>query len=139
MKTKISFIVGLAIVMAGLAVQAQNATSQPATPTWTPGPAWSLTPEQLADRQQKVQAVLADLRVKRDNGTINANEKAWLERMEQAGGLCVNGVPRGGGRGAGMGWGGGRGRGWGGGFGLRNGTGPRAQAGSCPLLNSPAQ
>lgn len=173
----ISFIMGLAFVMAGLVVQAQNAPSQPATPTWTPGPAWRLTPEQLAERQQKVQATLADLRAKRDNGTINANEKAWLDRMEQAGGLCVNGVPRGGGRGAGLGprngtgpraqmgtcplvndpsagptlgqggrgggfgrgWCGGRGLGQGRGFGLRNGTGPRAQDGTCPLLNPPAK
>ncbi|MCL5097753.1 MAG: hypothetical protein M1608_09565 [Candidatus Omnitrophica bacterium] len=190
MKTKIICIVSLVMAAATLGLMAQTAPAQTATapatvPAWTAGPAWSLTPEQLAQRRQMVQNTLADLRAKRDNGTITANENAWLGRMEQAGGLCVNGVPRGtqgagqglrngtgpraqmglcpyataatttanatvsnatnantsmapavwGGRGFGRGFCGGRGWGRGGGFGPRNGTGPRAQNGTCPLLN----
>jgi len=177
MKKTIPSILALALILSALTLPAQNTPAPSPTPTWTPGPAWRLTPEQRAERQQKVQSFLADLRAKRDNGTINAQEKAWLDRMEQAGGLCVNGVPRGGGQraglgprngtgpraqmgtcplvndpslagpagpgarggGFGLGWCGGRGRGQGGGFGLRNGTGPRAQDGTCPLLNPPAK
>jgi hypothetical protein len=122
MKSETIRIAALALVWSALTIPAQNTTTQTALPAWTPGPAWSLTAEQLAERRQMVQATLADLRAKRDVGTINANEKAWLDRMEQAGGLCVNGVPRGGGRGAGMG--------------MCNGTGPRAQAGLCPMQNN---
>lgn len=125
MKTKISFILSLAFAAGVLAVQAQNTPAQSPSPTITRGPVWRLTPEQRAERQQFIQATVLDLQARRDNGTINANEKAWLDRMEQAGGLCANGVPRGGGRGAGLG--------------PRNGTGPGAQLGICPLVNgSPA-
>jgi hypothetical protein len=70
-----------------------------------------------------VQDLVANLRAKRDNGTITAQEKARLDQMEQAGGWCVNGVPRGGGRRAG--------------WGFSDATGPRAQAGTCPLINNP--
>lgn len=61
------------------------------------GTAWSLTPEQRAERQQKMQQLLADLRAKKAAGTITIEEQAWLDYVEQAGGMCVNGVPRGGG------------------------------------------
>jgi hypothetical protein len=108
MQTKIAVILGLILIGSVCTTFAQTTTGP------TNGPAWSLTPEQRAARQQQVQTTLADLRAKRDNGTITANEKVWLERMEQAGGLCVNGVPRGGGRGAGF--------------------GPRAQMGTCPFV-----
>jgi hypothetical protein len=175
MKTKSLILLSLTLAASVLIASAQTQTtgSQTSGQTWPTGPAWKLTPEQRAERQQKVQSTLTELRAKRDNGTINTNEKAWLDRMEQAGGRCVNGVPRGGGRGAGLGprngtgpraqmgtcplindssaaptlspgsrgggfgrgWCGGRGAGQGGGFGLRNGTGPRAQMGMCPLLN----
>ncbi len=48
-------------------------------------------------------------------------------------------TPAGRGPGAGIGFGGGRGWGRGGGWGLRNGTGPRAQNGTCPLMNPAAK
>ena len=115
MKTKLSLLAGVAFVVTTLAVQAQNTPGPSAAQTCPPGPAWQLTPEQLAERQQKVQAILADLRAKRGNGTLTANEKACLDRMEQSGGLCINGVPRGGGMGA--------------------GCGQRGQMGSCPMQN----
>jgi hypothetical protein len=125
MKTKKVIIAALAVILSALTIPAQNTTAQTTPPAWIPGPAWSLTAEQLAARRQMVQATLADLRAKRDAGTINATEKAWLDRMEQAGGLCVNGAPRGGGRGAGAG--------------QCNGTGPMAQAGLCPMQNNPTE
>ena len=125
MKTKIAFILGLALVAGALGVQAQNTPAPSPSTTNTGGPAWRLTPEQRAERQQFIQATVLDLQARRDNGTLNANEKAWLDRMEQAGGPLVNGVAWGGGRGVGLG--------------PRNGTGPRAQMGACPLVNgSPA-
>jgi hypothetical protein len=178
MKTMTALTMGLTLAVSVLAAIAQDNSNQNTAPAWPCGPMWNLTPEQQAARQQQVQATLADLRAKRDNGTIAAHEKAWLDWMEQAGGMCVNGVPRGGrwgmgngprngtgpraqmglcpfatnapaaavtpgpggrGPGFGMGYGGGRGRGQGGGFGPRNGTGPRAQMGTCPLVNPPAK
>jgi len=94
-----------------------------------PGPAWTLTPEQLNARWQAVQQWVSSLRAKRDNGTITPQEKQWLEAMEQRGGLCINGIPRGpqgrsgmmGPGGAGYGFRGGRGQGF--------GQGPGAMAG----------
>jgi hypothetical protein len=177
MKTKISLIAGLTLAVSAIILSAQTQAPQPPAPTSTRGPAWRLTPKQQAQRQIQVQTTLNDLRTKRDSGTLTADEKTRLGRMEQAGGLGVNGVPRGSGRGRGAGFGpqdgtgprardgtcplvkdptavtptpgagrgpgfgmgyrGGRGRGQGGGFGLRDGTGPRSQDGTCPLLNTP--
>jgi hypothetical protein len=125
MKTPSLIVLGLALAVPVLAATTQDAESQIGSRTWTVGPGWALTPEQRAERRAMVQATLLDLRDKQAKGAITANEKAWLERMEQAGGWCVNAVPRGSGRGMG--------------FGPRDGTGPRAQSGTCPLLNaSPA-
>jgi hypothetical protein len=121
MKTKSLIVLGLILAVSALIASAQTTGNQTPGQTWPPGPAWKLTPVQRGERQQRIQAILTDLRTKRDNGTINTNEKAWLDRMEQAGGFCVNGVPRSGGQGAGLG--------------PRNGTGPRAQIGTCPLVN----
>lgn len=119
-----TILILLALVLNSLAFRgtAQSAPPQATSPTLQPGPAWTLTPEQLAERQKQMQVTLAQLRMKRDNGTITMNEKAWLERVEQAGGWCVNGIPRGPGGGTGLGRG--------------NGTGPRAQLGLCPLVNT---
>ena len=83
---------------------------------------WQLTPEHRTARQQQMAATVEQLRQKKAAGTITDSEKVWLDGMEQAGGLCVNGIPRGRcGMGMGMGWR----------NGLRNGTGPRAQLGAC--------
>lgn len=126
MKTKISLIAGLALAVSAITLAAQTPAPQPPPPSSTRGPAWRLTPEQQAQRQIQVQTTLNDLRTKRDSGTLTADEKPRLDRMEQAGGLCVNGVPRGAGRGRGAG------------FGPHDGTGPRAQDGTCPLVKQPA-
>lgn len=91
------------------------------------GPGWALSPEQKLERQKLAQALIAELRQKQQNGTITDVEKAWLERAEKNGGMCINGVPRGpqGGKGAqGMGRGpqGGKGgQGMGNGFCWRRG------------------
>jgi hypothetical protein len=119
MNAKNAILVGVILTVSALSGAAQNAQNQTTNPLGSPSPAWRLNPEQRAEHRQKTQILLNDLRVKRDNGTITMNEKAWLESMEQTGGTSVNGAPRGGGRG--------------GGFGPRNGTGPRAQMGFCPL------
>ena len=78
-----------------------------------------LTPEQRTARQQQMAATVEQMRLKKQAGTLTGAEKVWLDRMEQAGGLCVNGTQRGKG-------------GMGQGNGLRNGMGPRAQMGACP-------
>ena len=62
---------------------------------------------------------------KRFAGTLTDSEKVWLDRMEQAGGLCVNGPPRGR---CGMGQG----------FGPRNGAGPSAKIGACAQTGNAA-
>jgi hypothetical protein len=126
MKTKISLIAGLALAVSAITLAAQTPATQPPLHSTTRGPGWRLTPEQQAQRHVQVQTALNDLRTKRDSGTLTADEKARLEGMEQAGGLCINGVPRGGGRGRGAG------------FGPRDGTGPRAQDGTCPLVKHSA-
>ncbi len=145
MTVLLSVLVSLAI----LAVASQAAENQ--TPTAPPcglgpglgggGPGRNLTPEQRAERQKIMQAYVAGLREKKANNTITPQEQAWLERAEQRGGLCINGVPRGprggfgaqgmNGQGRGQGAGGGLGRGWCGG---RGGANP-----NCPLNQQSAQ
>jgi hypothetical protein len=117
MKNKTSLLVAVAILVASCSVNAQNTTTPPC-PT---GPICQLTPEQMAERQQQMQALMDDLREKRLAGIITDAENAWLDRMEQAGSQCVNGTTR---SGCGIGQG----------KGLRNGTGPRSQAGTCTLI-----
>ena len=121
MKNKTSLLVALAILVTACSATAQT-TVTPPCPT---GPICQMTPEQKAERQQQMQALMADLQEKREAGIITDAENAWLDRMEQAGGLCVNGTPR---SGCGMGQG----------KGLRNGTGPRSQAGTCTMVGKPA-
>ena len=123
MTTKTAILLGLSLLVSANLSLAQT------TPQTTPaprGPMWQLTPEQQAERRQMMQTTLDQLRQKKTAGTITDTEKAWLDRVEQAGGWCVNGVRRGG---CGQGLGGG---------GPRNGTGPRAQMGTCPLVGNSA-
>ncbi len=138
-----SLLTVLVLSLATLTVTSQ-ATESP-TPTVPPcglgqgagggGPGRNLTPEQRAERQKVMQAYVAGLREKKANNTLTADEAAWLQRAEERGGLCINGVPRGprGGFGAqglnGQGQGrgrGGMGRGWCG------GAGPGANP-NCPF------
>ncbi len=137
-------MMGLALGVAALAARvAQGAeTDNPSTPPCPAGqgqggPAWSMTPEQRAERQKAMQTYVAGLREKKANGTITAKEQACLDRMEQRGGMCVNGVPRGprGGFGAPGANGQGQGRGRGGmGRGWRGGAGAGANP-TCPFAN----
>ena len=146
MKAMTAAMMGLTLAVTSLTATAVRGaeTDLPASPPCRMGlgqggPAWSLTAEQRAERQQAMQNYVASLREKKATGTITAPEQAWLDRMEQRGGMCINGVPRGprGGFGArgtqehGQGRGrGGMGRGWCG------GAGPGANP-NCPLLNAP--
>ena len=146
MKCSISILTGLALAMAVVTTssaqqQGQGAeVTKPATLACPlglqcgSGQGRLLTPEQRAERQKAMQACVAGLREKNANHTITPEEQKWLEQMEQRGGLCINGVPRGprGGFGAGQGNGpgrgqGGMGRGWRGG----QGTNP-----NCPFVNT---
>lgn len=99
---------------------------------YEPGYGRSMNAEQRAQHRVVVQQKLAELRQKQANGTATAEEQAWLKQVEQRGGMCINGIPRGwcGGRGYGAGncAGGRQGRGQG----LRDGTGPRSVDGTCP-------
>ena len=120
MTTKTAFLLGLALLVSAHAGIAQTT---PQTNTAPCGPMWQLTAEQQAERRQQMQTTLEQMRQKKAAGTLTEAEKAWLERVELAGGWCVNGIPRGC---CGMGFGYGRG----------NGTGPRAQMGMCPLAGN---
>jgi len=122
MTTKTAILLGLSLLVSANLSFAQTTPQTTQAPR---GPMWQLTPEQQAERRQMMQTTLDQLRQKKTAGTITDTEKAWLDRVEQAGGWCVNGVPRGG---CGMGFGYGRG----------NGTGPRAQMGICPLVGNSA-
>lgn len=67
------------------------------------GPGWSLTSEQKMQRAQAVQNYIKELENKQAQGTITPAEKQWLENIRNRNGLCINGVPRGPGGGAGFG------------------------------------
>ncbi len=140
MKTKtIIKSIAAALLLSGSAtvLLAQNA----ATPTCPfghePGYGRSLTPDQRAEHRNAVQQLVAELRAKRDAGTITAEEAAWLEQVERRGGMCINGAPRGprAGKGQGVGNGAGQCKRQG----LRDGTGPRSADGTCPKGNTPAK
>jgi hypothetical protein len=90
MKTKISLIVGLALVVSALALSGQ---SGPGLPSLEPGQGRFLTAEQRVARQQQMQTSVANLRAKKAAGTLTAEEQAWLEQAEQRGGWCINGAP----------------------------------------------
>ena len=126
-------VMTLAVTMlTGVLAQAQTATTPPCGGG---GAGRMLTAEQRVERQKVMQEYLAGLRAKKGNGTITQEEQAFLDRMEERGGLCVNGVPRGprggfgaqGQRGQGNGYGaGGFRHGWCGGAGWNT---------NCPLAN----
>ena len=144
MKCRISILAGLVLAVAVVATssaqqQGQEAVAnEPANfacPLGQPcGQGRLMTPEQRAQRQNAMQTFMAGLREKKANNTITPAEQAWLEQMEQRGGLCINGVPRGprggfcAGQGNGLGRGqGGMGRGW------RGGQGANP---NCPFVNA---
>ncbi len=113
-----------------------------------PGYGRTLTPEQRAEHRAAMQKLVADLQAKAKSGVLTAKEEALLAQIEQRGGMCLTGTPRGcgmgngqcagngAGRGQGMGMGMGRGQGMG--RGLRDGTGPRSADGACLNGGTPA-
>ena len=137
-----------ALLLSGSAtvLLAQDAASSPCPFGHEPGYGRSLTPEQRAAHQAVVQQYLAALRQKQANGTMTAEEQAWLQQAQERGGRCITGTPRGPGAGKGLraGQGAGKGPGPGQGAGqrhrrgLRDGTGPRQGDGTCPLGQSAA-
>ncbi|HOW63999.1 MAG TPA: hypothetical protein P5186_07960 [Candidatus Paceibacterota bacterium] len=98
---------------------------------FTPGYGRSLNAEQRVQHRAAVQQLVSDLRQKKAQGTLTPEEQVRLQQLEQRGGPCITGTPRG--RGAGKGAGMGNGYGHGRRQGLRNGTGPRSLNGTCPL------
>lgn len=121
-----------AILLSGSATLLMGQTTPAACPLGhPPGYGRTLTAEQKSAQCASVQKLVAELRQKQANGTLTAEEQAWLKQVEQRGGRCLTGTPRGpgGGKGQGAGLGAGQGKRQG----LRNGTGPRGVNGTCPL------
>lgn len=117
-------------------VQAQNATRT--CPLGNePGYGRTLTAEQRAEQCAAVRQQVAELQQKRTQGTLTADEAAWLQQVGQRCGPCVTGSPRG--RGACLGQGARNGGGQRQRNGLRDGTGPRNADGTCPSGNVPQQ
>jgi hypothetical protein len=134
-KTIIKSIVA-AVLLSSSATIIMAQTATPACPLGhAPGYGRSLTVAQKAEQCAAVQKMVAELRQKQAKGSLTAEEQTWLKQVEQRGGRCVTGTPRG--PGAGKGQGAGRGAGQGRGQGLRDGTGPRGADGTCPLGSSP--
>ena len=91
-----------AALLCGSAVLLPAQNANPTCPLGqTPGCGRSLNAEQRAALQAEMQKLVAELRVKKANGTITAEEQAWLQRMEQRGGACVGGQGCGQGKGQG--------------------------------------
>jgi hypothetical protein len=106
------------------------------------GRAQQVAPEnETKDKINRVvaQQFISELRQKQADGTLTAEEQAWLERIERRGGMALTGTPRGGGAGKGHGLrqGQGQGKGRGKRQGLRDGTGPHHVDGVCPNGNGP--
>jgi hypothetical protein len=139
MKTLARLLAAFALLTAtSTGLLAQTAT--PVCPLGNqPGYGRSLTPEQRAEHRAAMQAHVAEMRQKQADGSITAEEEAWLQQAEQRGGPCIMGTPRGPGGGKGLGAGKGKGNGQGQGkrAGLRDGTGPRCADGVCPNGNPP--
>jgi hypothetical protein len=125
-----------AVLLSSSATMLMAQTATPACPLGhEPGYGRSLTATQKAEQCAAVQQLVAELRQKQAKGTLTAEEQAWLKQVEQRGGQCVTGTPRG--PGAGKGQGACSGTGQGKGQGLRDGTGPCSAGGTCPIGNSP--
>jgi hypothetical protein len=105
-------ILALAAVLGGSApaLTAQNATAE-CPFGQVPGSGRLMTPEQRAVHRAAAQQLLLELRQKQADGTLTAEEQAWLQQVRQRGGRGIIGTPRGAGSGEGQG--------------LRSGQGPR--------------
>jgi hypothetical protein len=105
-------ILALAAVLGGSApaLTAQNATAE-CPFGQVPGSGRLMTPEQRAVHRAAAQQLLLELRQKQADGTLTAEEQAWLQQVRQRGGRGIIGTPRGAGSGERQG--------------LRSGQGPR--------------
>jgi hypothetical protein len=140
MKNKIIIrsIVAAVLLSGSAAILTAQENNTPACPFGhEPGYGRSLTPEQRAAHRAVAQQLISELRQKQADGTLTAEEQAWLERIERRGGMALTGTPRGGGAGKAQGLrqGQGQGKGQGKGQGLRDGTGPHHVDGACPNGN----
>ncbi len=137
MKTTTTILKGIviaALLSGSTAMLTAQENKTPACPFGhEPGYGRSLTPEQKAAHRVVAQQFMSELRQKQADGTLTAEEQAWLRRAEQRGGMALNGTPRGGGAGKGQGLrqGQGQGKGQGKRQGPRDGTGPRCPDGGC--------
>jgi hypothetical protein len=144
--THITRSIVAAVLLSGSAtgLLAQNTANSPCPFGHEPGYGRNLTPEQRAEHRAAVQQYVAELHPKQANGTMTAEEQAWLKQAQERGGRCITGTPRGpgagkglrAGQGAGKGPGAGQGAGKGHRRGLRDGTGPRNGDGTCVLDQS---
>ncbi|MHC1763616.1 MAG: hypothetical protein AB9869_04815 [Verrucomicrobiia bacterium] len=132
-----SIVAALLLSSSATALLAQDAATPTCPLGHAPGYGQTLTPEQRAAQRAIVQQLVTELQAKREAGTINAGELAWLAQFENRGGRCINGEPRG--PRAGKGPGQGQGAGYGHQRGQRDSTGPRSVDGTCPLGNTPAK
>jgi hypothetical protein len=140
MTTILKVIVIAALLSGSSAILTAQDNNTPACPFGhEPGYGRSLTPEQKAAHRAVAQQFMSELRQKQADGTLTAEERAWLQHAEQRGGMALTGTPRGGGAGKGQGLRQGQGQGKGPGkrHGLRDGTGPRCPNGGCPNGNGP--
>ncbi|MHC1767006.1 MAG: hypothetical protein AB9869_22345 [Verrucomicrobiia bacterium] len=132
-----SIVAALLLSSSATGLLAQDAATPTCPLGHEPGYSQTLTPEQRIAHRAVVQKLVTELRAKREAGTINAEELAWLGQFENRGGRCLNGGPRG--PRAGKGQGQGQGAGYGHRRGLRDGNNPRSVDGTCPLGNTPAE
>jgi Spy/CpxP family protein refolding chaperone len=82
--THITRSIVAAVLLSGSAtvLLAQNAANSPCPFGHEPGYGRTLTPEQRAAHQAVVQQYLTELRQKQANGTMTAEEQAWLKQAQ---------------------------------------------------------
>jgi hypothetical protein len=124
-----------AVLLSGAGTVLLAQTSAPTCPFGhEPGYGRTLDATQRTGHRAAMESYVAGLRQKEAQGTLTADEQAWLQQAAQRGNPCVTGTPRG--PGAGPGCGPRQGNGQRQRRSLRDGTGPRNAGGPCP--NGPA-
>jgi hypothetical protein len=120
-----------AVLLSGTGTVLLAQTPAPACPLGqAPGYGRTLDATQRAEHRAAMETYVAGLRQKEAQGTLTADEQAWLQQAAQQGSPCVTGASRG--PGAGKGCGVGQGNGQRQRRGLCDGTGPRNAGGTCP-------
>jgi hypothetical protein len=97
MKTNLIVKAIVAAALLGVATTgllAQN--TDPVCPFgYEPGTGQAMTAEQRAKHVAALQALVQELRAKRDAETLTPEEQAWLQQVERRGGYLRTGTPRG--------------------------------------------